>query len=218
MMKINNVYWVLIFGLFMNFSCKENKEKTIATTIEDNGIPLDVDINSSVIYWTGFSSKAAHHGTLKLKEGVLYIDNNNIKMGGFTIDMNTIKCTSIINEKDRQKLETHLNRADFFDIVRFPDAKFTITHTDAITDQDSISHRISGRLDLKGFEGGVSFDAKITKDGDLYKAVTQPFKIDRTKWGIKYGSNTVYDAMQTSIVQDSIELKIVIVAKAKDVK
>ncbi len=216
MMKLKNAYWILILSFFISLSCQDKKEKTITVPVEDNGIPLSVDTNSSIIYWTGFGPKTEHHGTLKLKEGILYIDGDNIKLGGFTIDMNTIKCTSIANEKDRLKLEAHLNRGDFFDVIRFPDAQFTITHTEKIAGQDSISHRIIGRLDLTGLEETVSFDAKITKDGDLYKAVTRPFKIDRTKWGINYGSNTVYDAMQTSIVKDSIELKIVVVARSKN--
>ena len=216
---MNNISWILIFGLFFGFfSCKEQKEQKIAAPVEDNGTPLDVDIDSSVIYWTGFSPKAEHHGTLKLKEGILYISDGKIKLGGFTIDMNTIRCTSILNEKDNQKLETHLKRGDFFDVVRFPEAQFTINNVEEINDQDSISHRISGTLELKGLEQGVSFDAKITKEGDIYKGVTRPFRIDRTRWGINYGSNTVYDAMQTSIVEDYIELKVVIVARDRDTK
>lgn len=210
---MNNVSWGLILFLFFSFSCKEKSEKKIAEPVEDNGISLKVDTESSTIYWTGFGPKAEHHGTLKLKEGILYVADNKIKLGGFTIDMNTINCTSISKENDRKKLELHLDRGDFFDIARFPDAQFTITHVEEIANQDSVTHNISGSLELKGFEQGVSFNAKITKEGDVYKAVTRPFKIDRTKWGINYGSNTVYDAMQESIVEDNIELKIVIIAR-----
>lgn len=215
---MNNVSWILIICLFFSYSCKEKKEKPIAAATEDNGIPLSVDTDSSTIYWTGFGPKAEHHGTLKLKEGILYVIGNKIKLGGFTINMNTIKCTSISNEKDRLKLEKHLDRGDFFDIVRFPDAQFTVTHCDEIADEDSITHRISGRLEMKGFERTVSFDTKVTKDGNVYKAVTRPFKIDRTQWGIYYGSNTIYDEMQSSIVKDSIEIKVEIVARAKNLE
>lgn len=215
-MKLNNVLWISILGLFISFSCKEKKEKPIAVSTEDNGVSLTVDTDSSVIYWTGFGPKTEHHGTLKLKDGILYVTGNKIKLGGFVINMNTIQCTSITNEKDRLKLERHLDRGDFFDIVRFPDAKFTVTHCDEIANDDNRTHRISGRLDLKGLEKAIAFDAKITKEGNDYKAVTRPFKIDRTQWGMYYGSNTIYDEMQSSIVKDSIQIQVVIVARAEN--
>lgn len=217
MLITGRVSWMLILSFLVFFSCQNNKEKTVAVApIEEEGTSLVVDTDASIIYWTGFGPKAEHHGTLKLKEGILYLVGDKIKLGGFSIDMNTIKCTSITKEQDRNKLEAHLKTSDFFDVIRFPDAQFTITHVDEIPNQDSISHHISGRLELKGFDQGLSFDAKITKEGNLYKAVTRPFKMDRTKWGIYYGSNTIYDAMQTSIVDDGIELKVVILAKAKE--
>lgn len=216
--KMNNVTWILILGLLFSYSCKEKKEKTMAVATEDNGIPLTVDTDASIIYWTGFGPKTMHHGTLKLKEGILYIAGDKIKLGGFTINMNTIKCTSITNEKDRLKLERHLNRSDFFDIIRFPDAQFTLTQCEVVANNDSVTHHIGGHLELKGLDKGLSFDAKITKDGDVYKAVSRPFKIDRTQWGINYGSNTIYDEMQSSIVNDSIEIKVEMIARAKNPK
>lgn len=201
--------------LLLGFGCKnkDKKENVQPQYTEENGQSLKVDTDASTIYWTGTGRGTEHHGTLKLKEGIMYIsDDNNVKMGGFTIDMNTINSTSISNAKDKNKLEAHLGRIDFFNIVRFPDAKFTINYVKEVPDNDSITHHIGGVLSLKNFEQPVEFYAKITKDGDKYIAQTLPFKIDRTKWGIVYGSNTVYDAMQNSIVDDDIGLKITIVA------
>jgi hypothetical protein len=63
-------------------------------------------------------------------------------------------------------------------------------------------------------EKNISFGAKVTKEGELYKAVTVPFTIDRTQWNVKYGSKTLFANLKENIVNDNIELQITVVAKA----
>ncbi|SHF33919.1 Polyisoprenoid-binding protein YceI [Dysgonomonas macrotermitis] len=210
--NMRNIYWISLISLLFVCSCKEKKQTEVVPVAEENGISLKVDTAASIIYWKGFGPKTEHSGTLKLKEGIITVVGNNVKLGGFIIDMNTIKCTSITDAANNKKLVTHLNRGDFFNVARYPEARFTIYNSTEIK-SDSLTHRLNGALELIGMEKGVTFDAKITKNGDTYKAITAPFNIDRTLWGIKYGSNTVYDAMQNSIVEDNIQIQVVITAR-----
>ena len=66
---------------------------------------------------------------------------------------------------------------------------------------------------MKDIEKNITFGAKITKDGDIYKAVTVPFTIDRTQWKVEYGSKTIFADLKDKIIQDEIELQITIVAR-----
>ena len=56
--------------------------------------------------------------------------------------------------------------------------------------------------------------AKITKEGDAYKAVTVPFTIDRTQWNVQYGSKSIFADLKDKFIDDNIELQITIIAKA----
>lgn len=67
---------------------------------------------------------------------------------------------------------------------------------------------------MKDVDKNITFGAKITKEGDVYKAVTVPFTIDRTQWNVKYGSKSLFAELKDNIVNDNIELQITIVAKA----
>lgn len=205
--------FILLTSVLFLFSCNNKEKQPTVEYKQDNGQSLSVDLDESTIYWVGSSPNVEHKGSLKLKEGVLYIsDDEKVKLGGFTIDMNSIECTNVPNEKDKQKLEKHLKSRDFFNVSVFPDAKFTITRVDEVANNDSITHKISGILALKSFERGLSFDAKIVKDGNKYVAKTLPFYIDRIKWDIIFGSNTIYPEMKKNIVNDKIGLVVEIVA------
>lgn len=215
---MKNIYWIILLGSISVLSCKKKEPVapiSVVSTEEHQGVALDVDKEASVINWKGFSPDHIHQGTVKLSEGILSIKDDKLALGGFTIDMNSIVCTDIVKESENKKLITHLKRGDFFYVDRFPDAKFNVTRTEEIDDPD-FTHRITGMLELKGLERGVTFRAKITKNGNDYKAESESFKINRTNWGIVFGSNTVYDAMQTSMVEDYIEIQVVIVAHAQE--
>ena len=42
---------------------------------------------------------------------------------------------------------------------------------------------------------------------------SEAFTIDRTKWGVNYGSKSVFDDLGDKFINDDIELKILVSAK-----
>ena len=66
-------------------------------------------------------------GTVALKESSLLIENGAITGGEFTVDMTTIKNLDIENPKSAANLVSHLSDTDFFDVAKYPTAKFVIT-------------------------------------------------------------------------------------------
>ena len=128
--------------------------------------------------------------------------------------MNAIKDEDLTDAKMNDMLVNHLKSADFFDVATYPESSFAITKVEAVAGNDSITHTISGNLKMKDVDKNITFGAKITKEGDVYKAVTVPFTIDRTQWNVKYGSKSLFAELKDNIVNDNIELQITIVAKA----
>jgi polyisoprenoid-binding protein YceI len=165
--------------------------------------------------WKGSKPGGEHNGSISLKSGSLSINGTEVVSGAFTINMNSIVNEDLTDKKMNDMLVGHLASPDFFDVAKYPEASFAITKVEAITPAtDSITHRISGNLKLKDAEKNITFGAKIVQEGDVYKAVTVPFTIDRTQWNVQYGSKTIFADLKDKFIDDNIELKITIVAKA----
>lgn len=178
------------------------------------GVKLVVDSALSVIEWQGSKVGGTHHGTLALKSGEVTVLDSALRAGSFVIDMTSIVDLDQTVAAMNKMLVDHLKSADFFDVATYPEAKFEITSSEAVAGNDSINYKISGNLTLKGVDKNVTFGAKVTKDGEVYTAVSEKFAIDRTQWGVNYGSKSVFADLKDKIVSDNIELKIKIVAKA----
>lgn len=212
-------YLLALSVLLFAVSCGNNPKNKIEGTDSQAvavgaGENLTVDTQASSIKWVGSKPGGDHHGTIGIKEGNLTINGESVASGAFIIDMNSIKNEDLTDGKMNDMLVNHLKSVDFFDVATYPESSFAITKVEPVSANDSISHMISGNLRMKDVEKNITFGAKITKEGDTYKAVTVPFTIDRTQWNVKYGSKSLFAELKDNIVNDNIELQITIVAKA----
>lgn len=206
---------IVLFAASCSNSPKNKIEGTDSQAIADgSGEQLVVDTQASSIHWVGTKPGGSHHGTIGIKEGSLAINGTELASGSFNIDMNAIVNEDLTDQKMNEMLVTHLKSADFFDVEKYPTSSFAITKVEAVAGNDSITHRISGNLKMKDVEKNITFDAKITKEGDAYKAVTIPFTINRTQWNVQYGSKSIFADLKDKFIDDNIELQITIIAKA----
>ena len=206
---------IVLFAASCSNSPKNKIEGTDSQAIADgSGEQLVVDTQASSIHWVGTKPGGSHHGTIGIKEGSLAINGTEVASGSFIIDMNAIVNEDLTDQKMNEMLVNHLKSADFFDVEKYPTSSFAITKVEAVAGNDSITHRISGNLKMKDVEKNITFDAKITKEGDAYKAVTIPFTINRTQWNVQYGSKSIFADLKDKFIDDNIELQITIIAKA----
>lgn len=206
---------IVLFATSCSNSPKNKIEGTDSQAIADgSGEQLVVDTQASSIHWVGTKPGGSHHGTIGIKEGSLAINGTDVASGSFIIDMNAIVDEDLTDQKMNEMLVTHLKSADFFDVEKYPTSSFAITKVEAVAGNDSITHRISGNLKMKDVDKNITFDAKITKEGDAYKAVTIPFTINRTQWNVQYGSKSIFADLKDKFIDDNIELQITIIAKA----
>lgn len=206
---------IVLFAASCSNNPKNKIEGTDSQAIADgSGEQLVVDTQASSIHWVGTKPGGSHHGTIGIKEGSLAINGTDVASGSFIIDMNAIVDEDLTDQKMNEMLVTHLKSADFFDVEKYPTSSFAITKVEAVAGNDSITHRISGNLKMKDVDKNITFDAKITKEGDAYKAVTIPFTINRTQWNVQYGSKSIFADLKDKFIDDNIELQITIIAKA----
>ncbi len=202
------------------FSCKgEKKNQTDAVAAEEvkeapvTAVTYKVDPASSIIEWAGLKPTEKHTGTLNLSNGEVTVENGNIQNGAFTIDMSSIVVTDLEGDK-KASLEGHLkgegeNKEDhFFNVAKYPTATFEVT---GINEKEGKTH-LEGNLTLKGTTKNISFPVSTAVNGDVMTLNTEVFTIDRTVWGVNYGSKSVFENLGDKFINDEIELKISIKA------
>ncbi len=168
-----------------------------------------VNATSSVIKWKGFKPGGGHHGTLSLKEGMLEMKEGVITGGRFVIDMNSIVDEDLDNGNSK-KLISHLKSADFFDVEKYPTGEFVIT---SVLPKQDTTYEITGNLTLKGNTKSISFPADVFVSDWSITASTQAFTIDRTQWGVNYGSKNIFKNLADSFINDEIEVQIRIITE-----
>lgn len=179
------------------------------------GTKLMVDTKASVINWTGSKPAGKHTGTIALKSGEITTKDGEVVGGSFVMDMNSIVCTDLDGDM-KANLEAHLKgtgkedgASDFFNVTKYPTSKFVITKLAKLKgDESGATHIVYGNLTIKDVTKEVGFKATVNKDNAGYLISTPEFSIDRTEWGIKYGSKKFFDDLKDKFINDDINLAI----------
>jgi polyisoprenoid-binding protein YceI len=158
-----------------------------------------INVLKSTIVWTGKKITGEHNGTLQFKEGSLSYLKKKLTNGSFVVDMTTLS-NSDQSGKDKAQLECHLKSNDFFNTEEFKEAKLVFK---AVKPISKGTYSVVGYLTIKGKTNPIIFDLTIKGN----KASTNLI-IDRTKYGIQYGSGSFFADLGDRTIYDEFELKV----------
>lgn len=214
-----NAIVVLAFSV-MTMSCNDKakeadvEEAEDVAVSEDAGAKYAVNAAESKIQWKGFKPTGTHNGTIDIETGTFMIEDGSIVSGTFLIDMTSIVSNDLSGD-EKANLENHLRgtvegkEGDFFNVKEYPTGAFEVTKSEKM---DNGKMMLSGNLNLKGKKNNITIPVSMNKNGETINLTSDAFTIDRTKWGINYGSKTVFDNLGDKFVNDDVELKIMITA------
>ena len=126
----------------------------------------------------------------------------------------------IEDEGKRGYLESHLkglgddNADDFFNVKKFPTAKYEITKVTKKEGDPTGNALVYGNLTMRDVTKAVAFTANVDMANGMVRVSTSQFNIDRTEWGIKYGSASFFEGLADKAINNNIGLKITLVAKS----
>ncbi len=197
-------------------SCKENVkaegEKEVAQA-ETTAVNYKVDTTKSMVSWVGKKPTGSHMGTISLQEGTVSVMDKNVQAGTFVIDMKSIVATDVEGGM-KDNLEAHLKgtvegkEGDFFNVNKYPSGNFKITKVAS----ENGKVMVSGNLTLKEKTQNVTFPAAVKFKGNVMMLTSDSFTIDRTQWGINYGSKSIFDNLGDKFINDEIELTVTLYA------
>jgi polyisoprenoid-binding protein YceI len=133
---------------------------------------------TSKITFVGSKVTGKHDGGFEKFSGTIdYNGKPETSKVTITIDTNSITT-------DTPDLTKHLKTADFFDVAKFPEAKFESTAIKSGGDKGA-SHTVTGNLTLHGVTKSITFPANITVAPDAI-TVDSTFAINRKDFGINF--------------------------------
>ena len=198
MKAIKSILFLLVAALFVNVAMAETPKKGAK-----KAVTLAVDTKASKINWLAKKVTGQHEGTINLTSGSLVANGMKVTGGEFVIDMKSIVCTDITDAEYNKKFIGHITTGDFFEEEKFPTSTFKITKVDGTN--------LTGDLTLHGVTKSITFPAKVSMVGGKATA-TASIPVDRTDFGVKYGSKKFFDSIGDKAIDDVFNLNISLVA------
>ncbi len=219
----NSFFYILLITATMMASCEGNKG---AAATQEGTPPIEtqtiqttgkaqlyaIDLANSVANWKATKiTGASHTGRFKMDDGKLAISEGKVIAGELKVDMKSLIITDDTPDGGKAKLAGHLMSGDFFDVETHPITSFMIKKTQPIDPpQNGYNYTFTGMLLLKGVDAPISVPANVTFEGQNVRVNTPPFVLDRTKWGVSYGSGLA-GAVGDNIINDEVEMQMNII-------
>lgn len=185
-----------------------------STTTMETGTYAASSEDSSVYWQAGKPAIVGyvHTGKFQVDSGEVTLTEGEIT-GEFVIDVNSLVVTSLGGGKEGQEsaLEEHLKGDRFFDTATYPTATFTVTDVSpkVLPGPGNSDYTATGELTMKGKTNEVTFPMKVLVANENEVWMTAELTIDRTKWGIDFGSASVADKITENIIGDEVVLDLV---------
>ena len=159
-----------------------------------------INTETSSIEWIGKKITGQHSGTIALQSGELEMKDGALAGGNFVIDMTSIAVTDL-SGGGADKLKGHLMSDDFFSTEAHPTASLTITDVNKAGLKGELM--VTGDLTIKGVTEVINFP--VVMQGET---ATADILVDRTKYGIKYGSGSFFDNLGDKAIDNDFSLKV----------
>ncbi len=170
-----------------------------------NGKYKAISGESNILWSASKVTGDRHNGQLNLSEGMLMVNNNSLS-GELKFDMTTILANDQDAENNR-KLTDHLKSSEFFFVGDFPEATVSVSKA-RMSLQENGNRKVLGEADvtIKGVTQVEEFQGFIRRQGE-FNLLMVKMRIDRTKYGVKYGSGSFFDNLGDNMINDEVVIK-----------
>ena len=158
-----------------------------------------INAAESTIHWLGKKVTGQHEGNISLVSGKLEMEGDVLTGGSFTVDMSSMTVTDIQGEY-AEKLKRHLKSDDFFGVATNPEATLAFTSVEA---KGTGLYTVTGDFTIKGKTNPATFDLQISVGEATAKVI-----IDRSLYGIRYGSTSFFDNLGDKAIYNDFELDV----------
>ena len=203
---------IVLVGI-LNYSCADPAANKTKATVgnaapEANsskpaaGETLTISPDNSKIDFVAAKVTRSHNGSFKQFSGTINLVNSNPVESRVSID---IDANSV--QTDEADLTKHLQTPDFFDVAKFPKARFVTTRIEPAM-ANGATHNITGNFELNGVKKSITFPATIQVAPDSV-SLNAEFSINRKDWGLAYPGKA------DDLIRDGVVIKLTVKAPRK---
>ncbi|CAA7385763.1 YceI family protein [Chryseobacterium fistulae] len=150
-----------------------------------------VKVTSSEVRWWGYkvvkTEASSQSGTVKLKSGKFNFDKTVLVDGEFVIDMKSLMAGDVSDE-DQVKLTNDLKSSNFFEVKKFPVAKFHLTKIIPLANSEYNS-TVYGDVTIKGVRKTITFPANVYITQFTVIIESAKFSLNRRDFKVFYQSS-----------------------------
>lgn len=169
----------------------------------------NVDPAASKITYVGRKVTGEHTGNLTIKSGNLVVDGDALTGGEVVVDMNSLTSNDLTDKEYNTKYVGHMKSPDFFNTEKFPESKLVIKSSKKTKN----GLEVTGDLTMIGSTQPVTFTVTDWKKTDSSVSGKSKLVLDRTKWGLKYGSDSFFKGLGDKAIKNEFELTVDLTAK-----
>jgi polyisoprenoid-binding protein YceI len=177
------------------------------TTIQ-NADTLWVDRRGSNVQWIGRKVTGEHSGHIEVAGGFIVHADGKLTSGEILMNIQSITVDDIEDPKWNQKLVDHLKNDDFFNSEKYPTAKFVFTK---FKGKGADTH-VSGNITIRDKTVPTNLVINVVVDADSSYS-TGTINIDRSLFGVKYGSGTFFEGLGDKMIMDEFTLNFKVIAR-----
>ncbi len=167
-----------------------------------------IDTTATTVVWVGKKVTGQHTGNLSVKSGSLTFLGEEITAGDVVVDMKSLTTTDITDKEMNAKFIGHMTSPDFFDVAKYPESKLVIKSSK----KTAKGLEVTGDLTMIGQTRPVTFLATDVKKSDKEVTANANITLNRTLWGLKYGSGSFFKGLGDKAINDDFTLNISIKA------
>lgn len=152
-----------------------------------------LNTEASTATWKGYQRTGYfNEGTINVQSTSLEVKNGKVSAGSFEMPLSSLKNLNLPTDSLKGALIHHLKTADFFNMTLYPNLSFNIKSVKGYTGGTpgavaGANYTIEGSFTMLGKAIDISFPAKIDISNKQL-VLDANLKIDRTRWGMKYGA------------------------------
>lgn len=190
------------------------QQTNLSTDVED-GV-YDINPDESTLRWTARKTLVPGYedtGTIGVASGSGTVNSGMIASGIVYFDMETIAAEQTSHAQfGVDRLTNHLRSEDFFAVATYPTSTLTITTVESIsTTTSEIDYEITADLTIKEQTNQITFPVEMGMSEDAL-VVRGNTTIDRTRWGIRYGSDSFFDNLGNNVIGDEVDISLMLTA------
>lgn len=201
-------FLLYIFGFFSGQkNTMRDEARGSLHTNQGGSRTYQVNPEMSRIEWTGYAVGKKHLGQVNVKSSTLVIVDGALREGDVVVDMTSIS-NDDLGSKTQNKLVAHLKSNDFFAVADYPEAKMVVTKVE--NTEKANEYRVAADVTIKDVTNEVVFDVIVDEiNGSI--ALSASFDIDRTLWGVTFGSEKFSERVVDEVISDTISFDIALI-------